>query len=75
MRNYIVIPEGTPIVRVEASNPHFAASKARRGKGVVSNVTSPAVLPFSSAVEITDEGPQAIPGQLMLGDDGQVVEA
>jgi hypothetical protein len=32
MRSYLVIPAGTPILRVLASTPHFAASKARRGK-------------------------------------------
>lgn len=32
MRSYIVIPEGTPVLRVQASTPHYAASKAKRGK-------------------------------------------
>lgn len=32
MRTYLVIPEGTPVLRVAASTPHFAASKAKRGK-------------------------------------------
>lgn len=75
MRSYIVIPEGTPIVRVDASNPHYAASKARRGKGELINVTEAAVLPLSSAIEVTDEGPQSIPGQLCWSEDGQAVEA
>jgi hypothetical protein len=68
MRSYIVIPEGTPIVRVQASTPHFAASKARRGKGEVVNVSEAAVLPQSSAIEITNEGPAVIPGQMSWGD-------
>jgi hypothetical protein len=68
MRSYIVIPEGTSIVRVRASTPHFAASKAKRGKGEVINVKEAAVLPQSSAVEITNDGPVHIPGQLSWGD-------
>jgi hypothetical protein len=69
MRSYIVIPEGTSIVHVRASTPHFAASKAKRGKGEVINVKEAAVLPQSSAVEIvTDDGPAHIPGQLSWGD-------
>jgi hypothetical protein len=73
MRSYIVIPEGTPIVRVDASNPHYAASKVRRGKGEHVNVTDAAVLPQSPATEVTDEGPALIPGQLRWSDDGQAV--
>jgi hypothetical protein len=72
MRSYLVIPEGTPVVRVEASTPHFAASKARRGKGEHFHVDVPAVLPLSSTIEITDQGPQEIPGQLRWGENGNV---
>jgi hypothetical protein len=64
VRSYLVIPEGTTIVRVRASTPHFAASKVRRGKGEVVDVVDAAVFPLSSGVEISDEGPAEIPGQL-----------
>jgi hypothetical protein len=66
MRSYLVIPKGTAIVRVTASTPHYAASKARRGKGEVIDVTEAAVLPLSRTIEITSEGPAQIPGQLSL---------
>ncbi len=75
MRSYIVIPEGTPIVRVDASGPHYAASKARRGKGEHVNAGGAVVLPESATVAITDEGPSQIPGQLCWADDGELVEA
>jgi hypothetical protein len=75
MRSYIVIPEGTSIVRVDASTPHFAASKARRGKGEVIHMAEASVLPASSTIGVTNEGPQEIPGQLRLVGDVQVIEA
>jgi hypothetical protein len=74
VRSYIVIPEGTSIVRVDASTPRYAASKARRGMGEVVSVTEAAVLPRSSAIEVVD-GPASIPGQLRWQEDGQAVEA
>lgn len=75
MRSYIVIPEGTSIVRVHASTPHFAASKARRGKGERVDVAISAVLPLSAAIEVTDEGPQITPGQLRWDENGEAVDA
>lgn len=65
MRSYIVIPEGTPVLHVLASTPHFAASKARRGKGtaLASDVL---VLPVSRVTEADDGLPDVIPGQLSL---------
>lgn len=68
-----MIPEGTAIVRVAASNPYYAASKARRGKGERVNVVEAAVLPTSAAIEV-NEGPQVIPGQLRWSETGQAVE-
>lgn len=66
-----MIPEGTPVVRVQASTPHYAASKVRRGKGERVAVTEAAVLPASATIEITDEGPAVIPGQLCWGPNGE----
>lgn len=63
VRPYIVIPEGTPVIRVDASTPHFAASKAQKGKGERAAWSEPSVLPASSLVGI-DGGPREIPGQL-----------
>jgi hypothetical protein len=68
MRSYIVIPEGTTIVRVSASNPHYAASKAKRGKGENICVADAAVIPASSAMEVASDGPRQIPGQLSWAD-------
>lgn len=75
MRSYIVIPEGTAVVRVDASTPHYAASKARRGKGEHVSIEQAAVLPHSATIEVTDEGPRVTPGQLRWADNGQTVEA
>jgi hypothetical protein len=74
MRSYIVIPEGTSIVRVDAATPHFAASKAKRGKGETLDVTQAAVFPMSAAIRITGEGPSVIPGQMSWSDHGEAVE-
>jgi hypothetical protein len=71
MRSYIVIPEGTPILRVDASTARYAASKARKGMGEVVNVAEPAVLPQSSVIE-GNKGPQFIPGQLSWADEHDV---
>jgi hypothetical protein len=66
-RSYIVIPGGTPVLRVEASTPHFAASKARRGKA--QHVTAETlVLPASGAIS-PSELPTVIPGQLTIHDE------
>lgn len=74
MRAYIVIPEGTSLVLTNASTPHYAASKARRGKGQVVAVAEAMVLPSSSAMPVTTEGPAVIAGQLAWADDGSTVE-
>lgn len=75
MRSYIVIPEGTPVVRVAASTPHFAASKARRGKGERINVAHTAVLPDSATIRVADDDrPKVTPGQLRWAEDGKTVE-
>lgn len=58
------------MIRVDASSPHFAASKAQRGKGESHAWTEPSVLPASALTGI-DEGPRAIPGQLAM--DTQMV--
>lgn len=63
MRTYIVIPEGTPVIRVDASSPKYAASKARRGKGEQASWGRPSVLP-ASVVKGIGEAPRVIPGQL-----------
>lgn len=63
-RSYIVIPEGTPVLRVSASSPHFAASKARRGKAEHSS-GGPLVFPASASASPHDP-PRVIPGQLAL---------
>jgi len=66
-RSYIVIPGGTPVLRVEASTPHFAASKARKGKA--EHVTAETlVMPASTAIAPVAL-PQVIPGQLTI--DGE----
>lgn len=65
VRSYIVIPEGTPVIRVEASTPHFAASKVQRGKGEHATSGEPSVLPSSALIEI-NEAPRVIPGQLTI---------
>lgn len=75
MRSYIVIPEGTPVVRVDASNPQFAASKARRGKGERITVSEAAVLAQSRTREVGDAGPAHIAGQMRWSEDGRTVEA
>lgn len=67
VRSYIVIPEGTPVIRVDASTPHFAASKARRGKGEQASWGKPSVLPASVLRGIGD-APRVIPGQLTIDD-------
>jgi hypothetical protein len=69
MRSYVVIPEGTPVIRVAASNPHFAASKARKGKGELLPCDEVAVIPSTAFVESRRGALQAIPGQLAF--DGE----
>jgi hypothetical protein len=65
MRTYIVIPEGTPIVEVEASTPAHASSKARRGKGTF--VSADAMVLPASRTQAAIQGPaEPIPGQLAL---------
>lgn len=65
MRSYIVIPAGTPLLRVRASTPHFASSKAKRGRDVEHVATAEIVLAESRTIE-----PHvlvlALPGQLEL---------
>jgi hypothetical protein len=65
MRTYIVIPEGTPILHVLASAPHYAASKARRGKAT-STTTEAIVLPVSRTSPAANGAADPIPGQLTL---------
>jgi hypothetical protein len=72
-RSYIVIPEGTPIVVIEASSPTFAASKARKGKG--ERVTTDASLVSAgSTVTVAVDTPLVIAGQLAWSDDGSTIE-
>jgi hypothetical protein len=64
VRTYIVIPEGTPVLRVNASTPHFAINKAKRGK--CEHVAGGCVaVPATAAIE-AHERPVVIPGQLHL---------
>lgn len=66
-RSYIVIPGGTPVLQVQASTPHYAASKARRGKAEHVTVKT-LVLPASGAI-LPIELPAVIPGQLSIHDE------
>lgn len=75
MRSYIVIPGGTPVVRVDASDPRFAASKARRGKGERTIVPEATVLAESAAMECGWDRSAYIPGQMRWTEDGRAVEA
>lgn len=67
MRSYIVIPAGTPLLRVQASTPHFASSKAKRGRDVEHVATAEIVLAESRTIE-----PHvlivSLPGQLVFVD-------
>jgi len=64
VRTYIVIPEGTSVLRVDASTPHYAISKAKRGK--CEHVSGGCVaVPATAAIEANDR-PAFIPGQLRL---------
>lgn len=63
MRTYLVIPEHTTLIRVEASSPHFAVSKARRGAGAEPvSVPVRAVVPMSALVD--EQERRVIPGQM-----------
>lgn len=73
-RPYIVIPEGTAVVVVDASSPKFAASKARRGKGERQTVTAAMVAAESVTQSVVEEPPAAIAGQLYWSEDGQTIE-
>ena len=66
MRSYIVIPAGTPVLLVEASEPHYAVSKAIKGRDVT-HVTplSPVVLAQSRSI-IATVAHVPMPGQLQL---------
>lgn len=66
MRSYVVIPEGTPVIRVTASTPHFAASKARKGKGELAPCDEVAVIPSTAFVESRRGMPVVHPDQLAL---------
>jgi hypothetical protein len=80
MRSYLVIPAGTPVVQVDASTPHSASSKARRGRDATHVVSAELVLAQSRSVEPRSSWTGVIPGQLELaeptavggadGDDG-----
>jgi hypothetical protein len=64
VRTYIVIPEGTVVLRVDASTPHYAISKAKRGR--CEHVAGGCVaVPATAAVEANDR-PTVIPGQLRM---------
>jgi hypothetical protein len=73
-RSYIVIPEGTAVVKVEASSPHFAASKALHGKGARVTMTAATVAAESAATAVAEESPTVIAGQLCWGEDGLTIE-
>jgi hypothetical protein len=75
MRSYIVIPEGTEIVEVMASTPHYAVSKARRGKGTPINSKDTVVLPVSAAIASERQGRTPIPGEMSFFDDVGALEA
>lgn len=66
MRTYIVIPDGTTVLRVEASTPHYAVSKARNGKAVVIDGSIVAVP--ESAMVPPKEGPVVVKGQMTIED-------
>lgn len=73
MRSYLVIPAGTPVLRVDASTPHFAASKSQRGKA--EHLDSPRLLVFPETSLVEPNGhtaPTPIPGQLEFDAGGQV---
>ena len=60
-----MIPEGSAVLRVEASSPHYAISKARRGKG--EHIADGCVaVPASAAIRAEDRPPAHIPGQLRM---------
>lgn len=59
-----MIPEGATVLRVDASTPHFAINKARRGKGEPLGGGCVA-LPASAAIK-ADDRPAHIPGQLRM---------
>lgn len=67
MRSYIVIPAGTPLLRVRASTPHFASSKAKRGRDVEHVATAEVVLAESRTVE-PHVLVAVLPGQLVFVD-------
>ena len=73
MRSYLVIPAGTTLVRVQASTPHYASSKARRGRHVEHLVTEEIVLAESRSIE-PHVGAIAIPGQLVFSANGHQEE-
>jgi hypothetical protein len=72
MRSYIVIPAGTPLLRVQASTPHFASSKAKHGRDVEHVATDEMVLAESRTIE-----PHgliaALPGQLVFANGPEAV--
>lgn len=68
MRSYLVIPAGTPILRVAASTPHYAASKARRGKAEHYGGDT-FVVPASSVIDGNSRPLAPLPGQLTIDDE------
>lgn len=64
-----MIPEGTPLIRVDASAPRYAASKAQRGKGELVVQVQPMVLAASTTRDVK-QASRVIPGQLTI--DGEV---
>lgn len=73
-RAYIVIPEGTPIVVVVASSPHYAASKARRGMGERVSAAD-ALVTASSATTSAAHNLPIVAGQLYWTEDGTIERA
>lgn len=69
MRSYLVIPAGAPVLRVNASTPHFAASKAKRGKAEHFE-TDVFVVPVSAAINPHNGRPIVHPHQLSLVAEG-----
>jgi hypothetical protein len=65
VRSYLVIPEGTSVIRVDASSPQFAASKARNGKGEPVMQDEPVVLPVTR-LRVAEAPSRTIPGQLVI---------
>lgn len=73
MRTYLVIPAGTALLRVQASTPHYASSKARRARHVEHVVTDEVVLAESRSIEPRGDSGH-IPGQLVFSANGHLEE-